>query len=304
MSINDSGKDLQMKIKLLIPFLVLLFSWFGRPVFSYGQDLVIDLTKTPNSVKANKTEINFHRVFLENKELDSINPHFSFDQPINRIMVKTGSGETDLLLPEEIRQRLAIYLEKGISQALNQKISENADCFIWASYMKNTHISFLDHEGSPFPIIEDIGLFEVEIKENSLKAGDSLKIFKPETNQFHYALYLGNNIYVSKFGKWGLFFTDLRTMKQFFGFGEVKGFKLHKLVITKKAFNEIPYGAEYSHCTMDEYVEKFKENYSQPQAMWEFVREKHPCTSKFKNEMDRKLKKEEKNPPSCACVLI
>lgn len=211
----------------------------------FESDLLIDLTYK-KILDASGVSVSFYPAFVRAKELDSMNPNFNFNMTIDHIKIKTHQGEKVLNLPPEFQTRLTQFLSLGVKKACRVRQETPADCFLFCVYMNNAYAQYSYDNLLKRDIVKDHSLNFTEVKPEDLQIGDSILMDKPGQQQFHYAFYLGDGLFVSKFGGLGIFFTNLEAMLDCYGRGDRQGYKFFKIITTGKSIKTRPYAPDYN----------------------------------------------------------
>lgn len=248
--------------------------------------VIIDLTNV-GILKGNSVTIEHHPVFLNGVLLEVLDGDFYFSgQSIEYIWFKKEKGMEELKLPTNEFRRITQYL----SSKRDFPKSLCIDCGFFLFYIKNVYCQFIECDGAPFAFMSNSGGSFVEIPESELIVGDGIRIFQESSGWHHCALYLGEGLFLSKFGESGLVVCALDSMKSFFGFGDSSGFSLAR-VLTVKECKEPQYAPEVSKSTIEQYCALWNSFCPNPQKLWEVTKNVYSCSQEFREIMEESLKK-------------
>ncbi len=131
------------------------------------------------------------------------------------LSIETARGKKTVLLPEAMSARILDYLRLGRAP------SSPFDCNCFAHYMNGVDYLFGKFDRQKWVV-------EPMVDESSLKEGDTIIIGHDRQMLTHFAIYLGEGYYLSKFGSSGpLIVADLPAMK--IGFGGEVVFRTHPI---------------------------------------------------------------------------
>ena len=148
-----------------------------------------------------------------------------------------NANPIDVELSGNIKQRMLKYL-------CNDIYRQDEQCF---SFFKKVYFDIPEATTNSTCTIPFIDQIEIIHDEASLKPGDGIVLFAPEPPQKitlkHYAIFLKNGTYISKFGNGGMIMiTDLESMLLFWkctGVAKVKPDCAHLESFAKTVFSSI-----------------------------------------------------------------
>lgn len=168
-------------------------------------------------------------------EFDSINPNFAFNRAIDNIQVIDGAQFQPLeriTVYRDVLDRLKQYLNIGMTRTREEINPKNRygsycfniyafDCRRFASYLQ-TGKENTDYESASEG--QRISR-EIEFPSSSLLASGMVykmtaisdtfgkaRTYKQEDIKLHFFVYLGEGVFISKFGKAGIFFTPYSSL--------------------------------------------------------------------------------------------
>lgn len=130
-----------------------------------------------------------------------------------QVLMRTDQGLKNIHLPEQMLSNIARFIRED-----SKPREERFDCGSFAHFINDIPYQFSNYRAESW----DMRLLN---DENNLKPGDTIALTKTDNpNDFsdgditHFAIYLGDSLYLSKFGSKGkLIVANLEEMKKGFG---------------------------------------------------------------------------------------
>ncbi|MDD9952479.1 MAG: hypothetical protein OXT67_13035 [Zetaproteobacteria bacterium] len=252
--------------------------------------LTIDKT-IQHKLVGNDTEVPVYTVYYNGQQLDHTDPEFKFDgDTIENIVVKSTAGEHTLTeIPEPEFDRLSAQLLQGISAVMELSPRIIPECFTYLSYLKNVANTYSDCPGSPLPLLAHVGFVHEPVTLADLAPGDGIRIVQHASGHFHYAMYLGEELFISKFGtNRGISVTSLESMQTFFGFGDSSNFEMTRIKVRRPCM-PTPYTCTIREISRESYLSRWKNQYPAARKYWDLLSQKFTCSPEFKQFMETHL---------------
>lgn len=128
------------------------------------------------------------------------------------VLMRTGSEIKKIDLPQIMLERIASFLKRG------QKKDEKFDGGSFVHYVSNIPYNLGAFHSKDWDVSRFVNISK--FTEEQLKAGDIIMISKDDYHQqiTYYGIYLGEGLYLSKFGNKGkLIVANLKEMRKSFG---------------------------------------------------------------------------------------